>query len=146
MFVSRTYTDFRTSHSNKLDFVEMDTVKSARGSNKCILTFYFPKTELFPAHLLFRCTPGTVRAVFDCLQTKLGRSFDFFCLFLVILTDRGAEFGNPYALEMASDGTARTSIYYCDPMRSNLKGGIENVHTMLRMILPKGAVFDTLTQ
>ena len=31
-------------------------------------------------------------------------------------------------------------------MRSSQKGGIENVHTMLRMILPKGTVFENLTQ
>lgn len=43
-------------------------------------------------------------------------------------------------------GNRRTSIYYCDPMRSNQKAGIENVHTMLRMILPKGTVFGWLTQ
>ena len=146
VFVGRTYTDFKTSHSDELDFVEMDTVKSARGSNKCILTFYFPETELFLAYLLYRCTPGAVRAVFDRLQSRLGSSFDFSCLFPVILTDRGVEFGNPDALEKAPDGTARTSIYYCDPMRSSQKGGIENVHTMLRMIIPKGTVFDELTQ
>lgn len=146
VFIGRTYTDFKSSHSDELDFVEMDTVKSARGSNKCILTFYFPGTELFLAHLLYRCTPGAVRAVFDRLQSRLGSSFDFSCLFPVILTDRGGEFGNPDALEKASDGTARTSVYYCDPMRSSQKGGIENVHTMLRMIIPKGTVFDKLTQ
>ena len=32
------------------------------------------------------------------------------------------------------------------PMRSNQNGGIENGHTMLRMILPKGTVFEPLTQ
>ena len=31
-------------------------------------------------------------------------------------------------------------------MRSNQKGGIENIHTMLRMIIPKGTVFTDLTQ
>lgn len=146
VFIGRTYTDFKTSHSDELDFVEMDTVKSARGSNKCILTFYFPQTELFLAYLLNRCTPGAVRAVFDRLQSRLGSAFDFSCLFPVILTDRGVEFGNPDTLEKTPDGTARTSIYYCDPMRSSQKGGIENVHTMLRMIIPKGTVFDGLTQ
>lgn len=30
-------------------------------------------------------------------------------------------------------------------IRSNHKGGIENIHTMLRMILPKGTVFESLT-
>lgn len=38
------------------------------------------------------------------------------------------------------------AFFYCDPIRSNQKAGIENVHTMLRMILPKGTVFTDLTQ
>jgi IS30 family transposase len=33
-----------------------------------------------------------------------------------------------------------------DPMRSGQKGGIEQAHTMLRMILPKGTSFEFLTQ
>ena len=40
----------------------------------------------------------------------------------------------------------RSSIYYCDPMRSGQKGGVENAHTMLRMVLPKGTSFEFLTQ
>lgn len=43
-------------------------------------------------------------------------------------------------------GIQRTSIYYCDPMRSGQKGGIEQAHTMLRMILPKRTNFEFLTQ
>ena len=38
------------------------------------------------------------------------------------------------------------NIYYCDPMRSGQKGGIEQAHTMLRNILPKGTQFQFLTQ
>lgn len=49
-------------------------------------------------------------------------------------------------LENDLNGNPRTSTFYCDPMRSNQKGGIENVHTMLRMILPKGTVFTNLTR
>lgn len=49
-------------------------------------------------------------------------------------------------METGIHGIQRTSIYYCDPMRSNQKGGIENVHTLLRMIIPKGTVFTHLTQ
>ena len=40
----------------------------------------------------------------------------------------------------------RSSIYYCDPMQSGQKGGLEQAHTMLRMILPKGTSFEFLTQ
>lgn len=38
------------------------------------------------------------------------------------------------------------SLYYCDPMRSGQKGGIEEVHTLLRMIIPKRTIFTHLTQ
>lgn len=49
-------------------------------------------------------------------------------------------------LETGVNGIQRTSIYYCDPMRSGQKGGLEQAHTMLRMVLPKGTSFEFLTQ
>ena len=123
----------------------MDTVKSSRDSKKCILTFYFRDEKLFLAYLLNRCTTGAVRAVFDRLEKRLG-TVTFSILFETILTDRGGEFGDPEALETGMDDYQRTSIYYCDPMRSGQKGGIENAHTKLREILPKGTSFEYLTQ
>ena len=83
--------------------------------------------------------------VFDRLEKKLG-TYDFLRLFDTILTDRGSEFGDPAALETGINGMERTSVYYCDPMRSGQKGGVENVHIMLRMVLPKGTDADFLTQ
>lgn len=62
------------------------------------------------------------------------------------LADRGSKFEDPNALEPGINGIKRTSLYYCDPMRSNQKDRIEEVHTLLRMILPKGTVFTPLTQ
>jgi IS30 family transposase len=137
------YSDFLQLQPTHI--VEMDTVKSSRDSNKCILTFYFRDEKLFLAYLLNRCTKGAVRAVFDRLESRLG-SITFKILFETILTDRGVEFGDPDALETGIDGYERTKIYYCDPMRSGQKGGIENVHTKLREILPKGTSFEYLTQ
>ena len=64
----------------------------------------------------------------------------------MILTDRGSEFGDPEGLETGIDGIRRTAIYYCDPMRSSRKGGVENAHTLLRRVLPKGTSFEFLTQ
>ena len=138
-FKGRLYSDF-LEH-----VVEMDTVKSSRDSKKCILTFYFRDEKLFLAYLLNRCTKGAVRAVFDRLENRLG-SMDFSILFETILTDRGAEFGDPEALETGLDGCERTRIFYCDHMRSGQKGGLENAHTKLREILPKGTSFEYLTQ
>ena len=143
VFVGRTYQDFKALAPD--DFMEMDTVLSARGSSKCILTFYNPETELLIARLLPRCTERSVKAVFDRLEHSLG-TYDFLSVFEICLTDRGSEFGDPVLLETGVSGIQRCSIYYCDPMRSGQKGGIEQVHTMLRMIIPKGTVFTDLTQ
>lgn len=90
---------------------------------KCILTMYFPDTELLLAYLMNRCTPGAVRRVFELLQKSLGGAYVFISVFPIILTDRGGEFGSPERLETAPDGIQRTSIYYYGPMRGNQKGG-----------------------
>ena len=145
VFVNRTYADFKKLSLSTTDFAEMDTVISASGSNKCILTFCLPDSSLLLAYLLDRCTEGAVKAVFDRLETQLG-TYDFLRLFNVILTDRGSEFGDPDSLETGINDIQRSSIYYCDPMCSGQKGAIEEVHTMLRMIIPKGTVFEDLTQ
>ena len=122
-----------------------ELVLSARGSDKCILTFYLPETELLIARILNRRTKGAVRAAFDRMEQALG-TYDFLTVFGICLTDRGSEFGDPNALETGINGIGRMSLYYCDPMRSNQKGGIEEVHTLLRIILPKGTIFTHLTQ
>ena len=146
VFAGRTYQDFKNKHCDEMDFVEMDTVLSAKGSSKCILTLYFPYMELLIGRLMNRCTQGAVKAEFEKIQKALGSSFEFSFIFPVVLTDRGSEFGDPESLESGNDGNKRTGIYYCDPMRSCQKGGIEQVHTMLRMIIPKGTVLEDFTQ
>ena len=143
VFINRTYADFQQSHLDT--WTEMDTVLSAKGSSKTLLTFYLKQEKLFLAFLMNRNTKGSVRLVFDRLEKRLD-TFDFLTLFETILTDRGSEFGDPDSLETGISGIQRTGIYYCDPMRSNQKGGVENVHTMLRMVLPKGTNFEFLTQ
>lgn len=143
VFIGRTYQDFKELDPD--EYYEMDTVLSAKGSNKCILTLYFPDTELLLAYMMERNTAGAVKIVYDRLERILGTS-NFVSIFQVCLTDRGSEFSRPQELEYGIKEFQRTSIYYCDPMRSNQKGGIENVHTMLRMIIPKGTVFTNLHQ
>ena len=106
---------------------------------------FFTKEKLFLAFLMNRCTKGAVRLVFDRLEKRMG-TYEFTSVFEYILTDRGSEFGDPDALETGVNGIQRSSIYYCDPMQSGQKGGLEQAHTMLRMILPKGTSFEFLTQ
>ena len=127
------------------NWTEMDTVHSSRESKRVLLTFFIRREKLFLAFLMNRCTKGAVRLVFDRLEKRIG-TYDFLILFGTTVTDRGSEFGAPEALETGVNGIERSSIYYCDPMRSGQKGGVENAHTMLRMILPKGTSFEFLTQ
>ena len=143
VFINRTYQDFQTLRLASC--TEMDTVHSSRESKKTLLTFFFTKEKLFLTFLMNRCTQGAVRLIFDRLEKRLG-TYEFLSTFEHILTDRGTEFGNPGALETGVNGIQRTSSYYCDPMRSGQKGGLEQAHTMLRMVLPKGTSFEFLTQ
>ena len=113
--------------------------------DKGILTFFLTREKLFLAFIMNRCTKGAVKLVFNKLERQLG-IYDFLTLFNTILTDRGSEFGDPESLENGINGIMQSSIYYCDPMRSSQKGGIEQTHTMLRMILPKKTSFEYLTQ
>ena len=111
---------------------------------KSITALLHTNTLIMPV-LMNRCTKGAVRLVFDRLEKRMG-TYEFASVFEYILTDRGSEFGDPDALETGVNRTRRSCIYYCDPMQSGQKGGLEQVHTMLRMILPKGTYFEFLTQ
>ena len=143
VFSNRLYSDF--CKLELASYVEMDTVHSSRESKKTLLTLFFTKEKLFLAFLMNRCTEGAVRLVFDRLEKRMG-TYEFASVFEYILTDRGSEFGDPVALETGINEIQRSSIYYCDPMQSGQKGGLEQAHTMLRMILPKGTSFEFLTQ
>lgn len=143
VFTGRLYSDFQ--QLGLTHFAEMDTVHSSHESKRVILTFFLTREKLFLAFIMNRCTKGAVKLIFDKLEKQLG-TYDFLTLFNYLLTDRGSEFGDPDSLENGMDGIVRSNIYFCDPMRSGQKGGIEQAHTMLRMVLPKGTSFEYLTQ
>ncbi len=143
VFQNRTYLDFQ--ELGLTSFVEMDTVHSAGDSKRTLLTFFLTEQKLFLAFLMNRNTKGAVKLVFNHLEKRLG-TYDFLRVFEHTLTDRGSEFGDPESLEKGIYGIERCSIYYCDPMRSGQKGGVEQAHTLLRRVLPKGTSFEYLTQ
>lgn len=134
---------FRTENPD-LPVVEMDTVKSAHGSRKCLLTFTFEKGNFFLAFLLKDATQASVLAVFDHLTEHLGLAA-FRELFPVILTDNGVEFKDPLSLEHSTRNCLRTRLFFCDPQASWQKPHIEKSHVELRKILPKGTSFAKLT-
>ena len=144
--VGRTYEDFETfiSCNPDISVVEMDSVEGRKGG-KVLLTIYFTQSSLMLAFLRDSNTAKSVKDIFNDLYEKLGHEI-FTQLFPVILTDRGSEFTDPLSVEFSSENERRTHVFYCDPQRSDQKGGCEVTHEMIRRILPKGISFDNLCQ
>ncbi len=143
VFTNSLYTDFCCL---KLPlYVEMDTIHSSRESKKALLPMFFTREKLFLTFLMNRCTEGAARLVFDRLGKRMG-TYEFASIFEYILTDRSSEFGDLVALEIGVNEIQHSSIYYCDPIKNGQKGGLEQAHTILRMIIPKGTHFEFLTQ
>ena len=144
--VGRTYEDFETYLAANPDIpvVEMDSVEGRKGG-KVLLTIYFRNSSLMFAFIRDNNTAKSVTDVFNWLYELLGHD-TFTNLFQVILTDRGSEFTDPLAIEFNENKERRTHIFYCDPQRSDQKGGCEVTHEMIRRVLPKKTSFDNLTQ
>lgn len=143
----RTYADFCEwlKQNPNGSVVEMDTVEGKKGTKPCFMTMLFRSCNLMLIFLLRSQTQAEVERIFDWLTEVLGIEL-FQKLFEVILTDNGAEFQNPEALECSQWGEVRTRIYYCDPYRSNQKGALEKNHEYIRYVLPKGTSFVGVTK
>ncbi len=137
--VNRTYDDFQAYLAENPDaFVtEMDTVYNSVSTGPFIQTFKFLNAGLLFAVYHEEKTATSMVAGVDLLESVLGPQL-FRKYIQVLLTDRGAEFTSADQLETSLDGSARTKVFYCDPMQSGQKGSLENKHIELRYILPKG--------
>lgn len=144
--VGRTYQDFLEYRQNNLDIpiVEMDTVEGVKGG-KILLTIHFLESHFMLTFIRDANTSQSVIDVFEHLYSILGQD-TFTKLFQVILTDNGSEFSNPSAIEFDEDGNRRTRIFYCNPSSPHQKGAVENNHTLLRRIIPKGTSLNSYTQ
>jgi IS30 family transposase len=144
--ICRTYADFQAFMAASPDsrVVEMDSVIGRIGG-KVLLTFMFRDCGLMLAFLRDHNNSQSVIDTFSLLWELAGPKL-FHLLFPVLLTDNGSEFTNPLALENAPDGTMRSRLFYCDPCASWQKGRVERNHEFIRMVLPKGRSFDSLTQ
>ena len=140
------YKDFqkRLEEDPSQRVVEMDTVEGIKGG-KVLQTLFWRQEKIMLAFLLDQKDQQSAVETLDYLERSLGREL-FRVLFPVILTDNGTEFADPDLFEYSKDGSRRTELYYCDPRRSDQKGGIERNHEYIRYILPKGTPFDDLTQ
>lgn len=147
----RTYQDFLNFIKLHPDcsVVEMDTLEGSKGG-KVMLTLYFPQVSLLLGFLRDHNDSASVTHHLNTLEKLVGRK-DYCTLFSILLCDNGPEFSNPNAIEIPvgsciEEPTLFSKLFYCDGGRPDQKGGIENSHTLIRRILPKGTSFDHLNQ
>lgn len=146
--INRLYTDYiRFSISNPgVHITQIDVVESCKPIKACLLTVHFTGTRFMKAFWMPDMKHESVNAVFKQLQDLLTPA-EYNKLFKIILTDRGPEFSDPLAIEVHHEtGEVLSNIFYCDPQASNQKAQIEENHTLLRFIFPKGTSFHHFTQ
>ena len=122
---------------------EMDTVVSARPSNKALLVLTERLTRREIIRLLPDKTTASVVQVLDQIERGMGGGFSN--LFKTITCDNGTEFSDAAGIERSVDGGSRTKTYFCHPYSSYERGSNENANKLIRRWHPKGAVFEDLT-
>lgn len=142
--VGRTYADWLAlTEEEKLLTVQIDCVEGLRRNSKCILTLHFVRLFFQLYILIENQDQSHVKAALDAVETYCEGAFSD--VFPVLLGDRGSEFLDFRKIEGGLDGTRRTRMFYCDPVKPGQKGACEKNHVELRKILPKGTDFDVLT-
>lgn len=124
---------------------EMDTVEGPKDELRCMLTLQFLSSSLQIGFLRERNDSSSVSWIFGDLRRRLGKE-DYRKLFKVILTDNGAEFTDPEAIEFDDDGELLSRVFFCHPLASWEKGDCENNHALIRRIMPKGMGLASMTQ
>lgn len=144
----RTYTDFinHISCNNIIDIFEMDCVEGLRSDNQVFLTLIHERSGFMIARILPSHTQKEVKKALDKIEKQVENK-SFKKIFKVILTDRGHEFQNFESLEGSTvRKEKRTQVFFCDPNSAYQKGTIEQSHTLLRRIFPKGRSIEKVTQ
>lgn len=145
--IGRTYEDFQNllKEVPYAHIVEMDTVIGKSEKGKTLLTLLFREFNFMIARLLPDKTANSVKNELDNIERLIGSKL-YKRLFKYILTDNGGEFQRPEELEISINGTKRSSIYYCEPNRSDQKAKAEKNHEYIRYIIPKGKSMNRYVQ
>lgn len=145
--IGRTYEDFLNmlKENPNAHIVEMDTVIGTNEAGKVLLTLLFREFNFMIARLLPDKSSKSVKDELDNIEKIIGTNL-YKRVFKYILTDNGGEFQRPEELETSTDGSKRSSIYYCEPNRSDQKAKVEKNHEYIRYIIPKGTSMDNYTQ
>lgn len=145
--IGRTYEDFLKllKEVPNAHIVEMDTVIGKATTGKVLLTLLFREFNFMIARLLPDKSSKSVKNELDNIEKIIGTEL-YKRVFKYILTDNGGEFQRPEELECSIDGSKISSIYYCEPNRSDEKAKVEKNHEYIRYVIPKGKSMDKYIQ
>lgn len=137
------YLEYTDTHD--CNVVEMDCVEGKQEDVCAILTLHLVTFHLQLYFIMPEHTAECVVSALDMIEEALGTEL-FKQIFELILTDNGHEFWDIQSMERSITSGKRTSIYFCEPNRSDQKGACEVNHKLLRTIIPKGTSIDGFTQ
>lgn len=133
------------SQREELGHKEIDLIVGAAKTKGALLTITDRKGRTGMGFRLPDKRAGSVRAVFDRLERKLGKR-RFRKMFRSITTDNGSEFLEYEKLTESIFGGKRFQVYYCHSYSAWEKGSCENYNRLLRRFFPKGTDFSKVTQ
>jgi IS30 family transposase len=145
----RSFADFKKlSAAQKEQTWEIDTVIGSKRDRCRLLTLCHRHTNFLLIFKIERSTCECVVGVLDWIEditTEAG--FAFSEVFALLLTDNGPEFSGAASIEASAVYPGpRCALFYCDPYSSWQKPHVENAHTLIRRVLPKGVSFESLTR
>lgn len=132
------------SQKSNLYIWELDTIEGIKGG-KAIMSLLNRTSNLQLFFLINSIDQSEIIRVFDDIKLSIG-DIEFKKNFQIILTDRGKEFKDPLAIELAKSGEKLCSVFYCDSRQSQQKGKCEKNHEHFREKAPKGTSFENYTQ
>lgn len=140
------FSDFISfSSSSDLPVVQMDCIEGNKVDSSAVLSLHFVSFHMQLYFSLEKHDSRSVINLLDKIEFSLGKDL-FASSFPLILTDNGKEFSDIHGIERSVFGGKRTSLFFCDPNRSDQKAQCENNHKLFRRIVPKGSSVDGFMQ
>lgn len=87
---------------------------------------------------------SVIRAL-DEIENKMGQN-TFKKLLGIMLTDRGGEFLKSEEISQSIYNGKRCKIFYCDSGSPYQKPNVENIHRLVRRVIPKRVSLERYTQ
>lgn len=131
--------------THDIPVVQMDCIEGIQTDSCAVLSLHFVAFHMQLYFILDSHTSVAVISMLDRIELTLGKDLFALC-FPLILTDNGKEFSDIPSMERSVFSGTRTSIFFCEPNRSDQKAQCECNHKLFRRIIPKGTSIDSFMQ